>query len=101
MSNWKDDFLEFSKRLVQFREAKNLSIIELATALDIPVTTYREWENGRAIRGLPYLRIAEILEISLTELMTGHKPDKTLIFSNLDQIEELLREQRRLLNSFI
>lgn len=98
--DWKSDFIEFGKRLRQLREAKNFTASEVAQALKVPITTYREWENGRAIRGLPYVRIAEILQVSLTELMTGEKSERKELFEQLEQIERLIFQHRKSLQSF-
>lgn len=100
MGDWKDEFLEFGKRLKKLRETKNISTKQIAEALDVPVTTYREWENGRAIRGLPYVKIAKFYKISLTELMTGQKPNKNLLMEEFQQLESALHQYQKVLNSF-
>jgi transcriptional regulator with XRE-family HTH domain len=41
------------KRLKRLRTEKNLSVKDVAEALEVPVTTYREWENERKIVGEP------------------------------------------------
>ena len=61
------------QRLKRLREKNNLSVKEVAQALGIPVTTYREWENGRKIVGEPYPALAELFEVSVYELITGEK----------------------------
>ena len=75
------------KRMRTLRTAKKLTVKEVAAQLRVPMTTYREWENGRAIQGEPYMKIAEVFEIGLSELMTG----EVLQFSELtQQCEEII-----------
>lgn len=66
----------------------------MANAVGVPVTTYREWEYGRAINGEPYAKIAEVLEVSIAELLTGRAPSKTSILKHLALIEEHLQGLR-------
>lgn len=101
MKTWQIDFQEFGKRLRRLREERELTPIQVAKSLAIPISTYREWENGRAIRGLPYVRIAEILQITLQELMSGEKSGKSFIFESLNQLDAQLAEHRRQLMSFL
>jgi len=58
-------------RLTQLRKAKGMSMQQVADYLDIPRTTYRGWEYGSDIGGEPYLRLCEIFEVDLYELITG------------------------------
>lgn len=84
----------FGKRLKALREQKNLTLKEVADALKVSGSTYREWENGRSILGEPYLSLAQILGVSLTELMTGEKPT---VEKELTLIEEHIKNIRTFL----
>jgi len=86
-----------NNRIKRLREAKGFTAIEMAKAIGVPASTYREWEYGRAIRGEPYIKIAEILNISLYELLTGKK--QLSLDEKISQIERLLHELRLLMNS--
>lgn len=99
MSDWKQDFLHLGKRLRSLREKRNLSASITAQRLQIPLSTYREWENGRAIRGLPYARLAEIFEISLHELLTGKKIENQQLLESVRAIEKELDKLKKDLNS--
>lgn len=57
------------KRMERLRKAKKLSIKELAEQVNVPATTYRDWEYGREIKGEPYLKLAAALGVSLNELL--------------------------------
>lgn len=81
-----------NQRIKFLRQARGLTAVEMAKAIGIPASTYREWEYGRAIRGEPYLKIASVLNISLYELFTGNPPSS--IDEKILQIEALLKELR-------
>jgi transcriptional regulator with XRE-family HTH domain len=91
---------KISQRLKRLREAKGISIKEMANELGIAVTTYREWEYDRSIQGEPYQKIAEILGVGLVELLTGQKPSRTAVIEELEVIEEHLRNLRKHILSF-
>ncbi|MGZ3694567.1 MAG: helix-turn-helix domain-containing protein [Bdellovibrionota bacterium] len=60
------------KRLRRLRKLRGLSLKEVGAAIGVPVSTYKEWEYGRAIQGEPYEKLAECLGVSLGELLTGN-----------------------------
>ena len=82
--------IPLSMRLKGYREAKKMSVRSIAEALDVPKTTYREWEEGRKISNHDALiKLSEILEIPLFELLTGRKVD---IQNYLEPIEMIERQ---------
>ncbi len=84
----------FGARLKQLRKEKRLSMKAVADAIDVPLTTYREWEYGRAIQGEPYLKLAQIFGVSVFRLLGGSTAHEQNVSTLLDQIEENLRELR-------
>jgi transcriptional regulator with XRE-family HTH domain len=62
-----------AKRLRRFRTqgGQKMTLNEVAKRVGVPVTTYRDWEYGREIKGEPYLRLSEAFGVSLTELLGG------------------------------
>lgn len=82
---------EFGKRLKYLRLKKNLSIKEIAITLNVSPSTYRDWEYGREIKGEPYIKLAEIFEVSLKYLLTG-KYDS--LEKDLLLIEETIRKMK-------
>lgn len=58
------------------RTDKGLTLREVAHRLNVPVSTYRDWEYGKALRGEPYEKLCEVFEISLDELLTGRVKEK-------------------------
>ena len=61
-------------RLRRIRMARGLTTKEVAQAAGVAVSTYREWEYGRAIQGEPYVALSRVLGVSLLELLTGAAP---------------------------
>lgn len=84
----------FSKRLGRLRKEKGLSAVEMARLIDVAPTTYREWEYGRKSKFPPFLKISQVLAISVTELVTGAHSVLTPELDELRRIEEKLREIR-------
>jgi len=59
----------FTKNLKLAREAKNLSQKELSEKLEIPSSTYANWEQGRREPGIEDIfNILKVLEIEASEL---------------------------------
>jgi transcriptional regulator with XRE-family HTH domain len=90
-----------SSRLRRLRKARGLSMKEVAEALKISESTYREWEYGRAIQGEPYLKLSEVLATSVYELLGGDKIQATTIFYTLEEIEAGMKKLRVQLGSFL
>lgn len=86
-------------RMKRLREEKGLSLKRAAEMTQVAVSTYREWENGREIQGEPYVRIAQVLNVGLYELMTGEKAKLSKILSELIEIEQSCQKLRRSLES--
>lgn len=90
----------FSKRLKSLRLAKGLSIKDLAKEIQVPVTTYREWEYGREIKGEPYLRIAKALDVPLHQLLGGPLGEHKRLVSIVEELEFNLKRLKNELASF-
>lgn len=89
--------IQFGQRLRGLREQCGLSAGQVADAIGIAVSTYREWENGRAITGHPYFKIAMALGVSVYQLLGIEDQRRDEISSRLDGIERLTREIRNIL----
>ena len=76
-----------STRLKSYRVQKRLTMKQVASAINVPVTTYREWEYGRIIRGEPYVALAKVFEITVYELLTGVKSDKRTVTQEIIAIK--------------
>lgn len=81
---------KFGERLRRLRKAKNLMIEDMARSIGCAASTLRDWENGRAIQGEPYLKISEVLGVSIKELLSGEKPSTKQALDTLNQIRKSL-----------
>ena len=62
-----------------FRNACRMTQEEMALKMNISLTAYRDLEKGRtAIISNNLQKVAEILEISMEELLLGYKPAETV-----------------------
>lgn len=87
-----------NKRLRVLRTKKGLTMKEVAQAVEVPLSTYREWEYGRAIQGEPYTKIAKALSISLSELLTGRSGNSEA-WREIEKIEEHVKNLRHVLSA--
>ena len=63
--------MNISERLTKLRGQRGLTLREVAEYVGVPTSTYRDWEYGKAIRIEPYVKLAELYEIGVEELLTG------------------------------
>ena len=82
----------FSKRLIEYRRIRKLTVKQVAENLGIPATTYRDWEYGNAITGEPYLKLANLFQISLYELLTGERLQKNQVAVEMKEIIDLQKK---------
>ena len=75
-------------RLKRLRSENGLSVKQVADFLAIAPSTYREWENGRQIRGEPYGQLAKVFKVEVGELITG-KRSYSLEDSDLENLQQL------------
>ena len=86
---------KIADRLKKLRERKGLTQIRLAKLAKIPVSTYRDWEGGKAITGEPYAVLAKLLDVSIGYLITGeHIVANSLLF-DIDKIIEDVKSLRK------
>jgi transcriptional regulator with XRE-family HTH domain len=78
----------FGHRLRRLRVERSLSIEDVARGLEVSSSTYREWENGRSIRGEPYVKMRDLFQVSLEELMTGKGGDSSKALAEVDALEK-------------
>lgn len=90
-----------SKRMKRIRLERGLSVRESAQLSGVPVSTYREWEEGRQIKGEPYEKIARALNIPLYELLTGKEANLREVLAKIEEIENACKALRESLQSSI
>lgn len=88
-------------RLKRYRQQRGLTIQEVSSRTGIPASTYKEWENGRQIRGEPYLLLAEVYQVSIQELITGQKNKSTSLLARFDALEAELQNIKTELISYL
>lgn len=89
--------MSFSSNLKEARERNGYTKMKMAKLLDIPYTSYNNYENGREPKIDMILKIARILNVSLYDLVgadrfsqySGEEPKKSFIESSNDEIEYL------------
>jgi transcriptional regulator with XRE-family HTH domain len=89
----------FRSRLRRLRDEKKLTVKHVAEFLNIPTTTYREWENGRKIVGEPYIELSKLFNISVHELISGEKNTDQAAYKSIELIQsELSKLKQHLLS---
>ena len=93
----------FGQRITRLRIMRNLTQREVAEALKIPLSTYKEWEYGRRIQGEgKYVALSEVLEVNLRTLLTGEtQTDKNELLEKVRIASIQLNEVKRALTSFL
>ena len=89
----------FDQRLKRLRTEKGLTAQAMAKQIEVPASTYRDWENGKGLRIPPLEKISHVLAVSVTELVTGQQISKRDIANRLQLMEEDLREIRLAIGS--
>lgn len=84
--------MAFYTRLRALRVRQNLTSTEMARLLQVPKSTYSDWENGKRLNMPPLLKISQILSISVTELITGEQPNHQTTLNKIVEIEKILSQ---------
>jgi len=88
-------------RLTRLRKEQGLTMKALALKIGVPESTYRDWEYGGSIQGQPYVKLSEVLDVGLYELLTGKKPDKKRALAVIKSLETDLFALKQELFSWI
>ena len=76
--------MKISSQIKKLREKTKMSIVDCATAIGVSQSTYRDWENGRSINGEPYIQIAALFRVSLSELFGLKENDLAIELKKLE-----------------
>ncbi len=89
----------FHVRLKNLRQVKGLKATEVANQIEVPPSTYREWEAGSKIMGgeIVYLKLAKCLEVSVLELLSGEKVNRSTPLELIERIERDLQKLKEIL----
>ena len=82
------------ERFRRLRLEREFSVKEFAKQIGVAESTYREWEYGRALVGPPFIKMAEVLKIPISTLLTGKTVDTQWILDELRSFEEQLAKLR-------
>lgn len=83
----RQDLVTIGSNIAKYRKLKNYTQKELGDILDVNYKTISKWENGNVAPDITLLKsLADVLDISLDELLSGikvkHKKNKFLILLN-------------------
>lgn len=87
--------IELGKRLKAARLERNFSIEEVALRLGVSPSTYREWENGRAITGNPYSQLSSVLGVGVYHILGIEDKSKDELFTCLNELEKCIQRLKR------
>ena len=68
-----------------------MAVSHVARKLGVSESTYRDWENGRQIKGEPYMKIANLFGVSLSELFLGEEGNMQAIVKDIHRIEAIIQ----------
>ena len=79
------------KKIRNLRLERNMTMKDVAIALQISRSTYRDWEYGSKVPAKALAQIADVFRVSLNELMEQDALDAQLFPHAISLIEEALR----------
>lgn len=85
---------EFRANLLRLRKARKLTQLELANLLDVQPRLVSRWETGETKPQFDHMvRLAEVLEVSLDQLVRGEETSTKLAFEIRNKrLQELARK---------
>lgn len=79
------------KFIVELRKEKNMTQQELADKLCVTDRAISHWENGRRLPDISLLKLlSEEFEVSITEILNGHKMSIKELENQKDLIDKLI-----------
>lgn len=85
---------DFRENLIRLRKTRKLTQLELANLLDVQPRLVSRWETGQTKPQFDHMvRLAEVLEVSLDQLVRGEEPSSALAFEIRNKrLQELARK---------
>lgn len=98
-----NEIIKIGSRIKMLRKATGLSQKKMAELCDIPVTTYSNYENNNREPNINNLKkIADILEVSLDDLLGIHESiDDIILNHNLSGLPDILGEYTHEIGEFL
>ena len=88
--------MSLAKKLRILRLRQRMTIKELAALIQVPASTYRDWEYGRKISAEKISKLAEVFEVSINELMGEDEKSPKELTKAIFIIEEALQLLRKI-----
>ena len=86
-------------RLRRLRQAHRMTMKESAAAIGVPESTYRDWEYGGSVRGQYYPKIADVLGVSIHELLTGERVQSDRVTQAVQRLDQSVLELKAALRT--
>lgn len=83
------------ERLRKLRTQKGLTQKQVSEFIGIPASTYRDWEYGKQIKGEPYEKLAVVLDVTISQLITGRTLRSEELIKQLDYLDEHIKIIRK------
>lgn len=88
--------MTIGNKIRSLRLKNRMTIKEIAMQIGVPSSTYRDWEYGRKITAEKLQKLADVFEVSISELMNGDKDDRKELKRAVQLIEEVLSILRKI-----
>jgi transcriptional regulator with XRE-family HTH domain len=90
----------FAERIKKLREEKKLKVAQVAKSIGVSVSTYRDWEYGREIKGeSAYVNLARFYGVSLSYIIQGK--EETEVHEELMATQMRMKECLQHVNNII
>jgi transcriptional regulator with XRE-family HTH domain len=87
--------VEMGRRLRVMRLDRGLSIETVAIQIGVAPSTYREWENGRAVSGNPYAKISQALGVGVYQILGIQDESKYQLLACVIELEKSIQNLKR------
>ena len=89
--------MDLSKKIRQLRLDRKMTLKETAKQLQVPESTYRDWEYGRKIPADVALKLTEIFDVPITAFL-GRKTSRE---ADLERVISLMEEALKIVRNAI
>lgn len=83
--------MKLAQKIQQLRLERKMTLKETAKLLEVPVSTYRDWEYGRKMPADAILKLAEAFNVPMTIFAKNEASNRADLRKAIDLIEEALR----------
>ncbi len=83
--------MKIAQRIRKLRLERKMTLKETANLLDVPVSTYRDWEYGRKMPADAILKLSEAFDVPITVFTHREMNPGSDLQRAIDLIEEALK----------